>query len=68
MHEQLNKKGIYSDKDLKCSQKLKEDLIGGSSFKAIQTNQLPLDCIDKSLEDDTFAENRNMKLNSNFIF
>jgi len=64
VHKQLGKNGNYSDKELQSSQKLKENLIGGRSIKTNMYNQIQLDIIDNSLEDDTFAENRNMKLNS----
>ena len=63
----MNKNGNFSDKEFRSSQKLKEDLIGGNNFKANQLNRLQTENIDKSLEDDTFAENRNMKLNSKNI-
>lgn len=69
MNKQLNKNVNYNDLDLRSSQQLRENLMGSSNAKTDQLsyknlNQIQLENIDKSLEDDTFVENRNMKLNS----
>ena len=58
----MNNNENYNYSDLRSSEKLKENLMG-SDDQYIQ-NQILIENVDKSLEDDTFVENRNMKLNS----